>query len=88
MASAPSIFYVNRDNYLAALDASRRAGGQFSPPLRGRGKCVVCNARAGLVLHHLVSTSLAWRGLPGCPFGGSRGFLKTPRVAGRVPTKM
>ncbi|GAB6391031.1 MAG: hypothetical protein MdMp014T_0404 [Treponematales bacterium] len=25
MASAPSSFYVNRDTYLAALDASRRA---------------------------------------------------------------
>jgi len=38
MASAPSIFYVNRDNYLAALDASMRAGGQFSPPRGGGGR--------------------------------------------------
>jgi hypothetical protein len=38
MASAPSSFYVNRDNYLAALDASQRAEEQSGEITGALGK--------------------------------------------------
>jgi hypothetical protein len=64
MASAPSSFYVNRDNYLAALDASRRAGGQFSPPSGGGENVLFVTLTPGWFC--IILFLLVWLGA-GCP---------------------